>query len=204
MTDSRIHAPEKRSSGNLAVDSVGLLPNDGRMERNPIAYLLTWTCYGTRLRGDERGWVSRDNRAYGDPLSPPDEALESRDKQRLKFPPYHLDERGREISLRAILEACHFREWDLLAAHVRTNHVHVVVSGAGRPERILADLKRVASVRLANANGETAPRKRWSDHGSTRYLWANRHVEQAIRYVVLEQGEPLAVYAKPGVLDAPV
>ncbi|MDQ1706916.1 MAG: hypothetical protein QOJ88_127 [Pyrinomonadaceae bacterium] len=31
----------------------------------------------------------------------------------------------------------------------------------------------------------------WARHGSTIYLWKERHVEQAVEYVVNDQGEDL-------------
>ena len=37
-------------------------------------------------------------------------------------------------------------------------------------------------------------RKRWARHGSTRWLWKDEDVLNAIRYVVEEQGEPMAVF----------
>lgn len=56
------------------------------------------------------------------------------------------------------------------------------------------DFKAYASRRLSEAGLDGRDRKRWARHGSTRYLWKPEHVEAAIRYVVYEQGEPMAVY----------
>ena len=36
--------------------------------------------------------------------------------------------------------------------------------------------------------------KRWTRHGSTRYLWKAEDVEATIQYVVHEQGDPMAVF----------
>ena len=41
--------------------------------------------------------------------------------------PYHLDQTRRDAVLEAIQEVCVHRRWSLLAAHVRSNHVHTVV-----------------------------------------------------------------------------
>ena len=82
----------------------------------------------------------------------------------------------------------------MLAAHVRSNHVHIVVEAGARPERIMNDLKSYAS-RCLNRLGLDEPnRKRWARHGSTRWLWKPENVSAAIRYVVDEQGDPMAVY----------
>jgi REP element-mobilizing transposase RayT len=82
----------------------------------------------------------------------------------------------------------------LLAAHVRTSHVHAVVEADVEPEKIMADFKVYASRRLNRTGFEDPSRKRWARHGSTRWLWKDEDVRSAVRYVVEEQGEPMAVY----------
>ena len=108
--------------------------------------------------------------------------------------PYMLDGGGRAVVLQALQEVCLHRGWGLLAAHVRTNHVHAVVEAEVRPEKILNDFKSYASRGLNRLGGDGADRKRWARHGSTRWLWKDRDVLDAIRYVVEEQGEPMAVF----------
>jgi REP element-mobilizing transposase RayT len=108
--------------------------------------------------------------------------------------PYGLDRSRRETVLAAIVERCSDRHWGLRAAHVRTNHVHLVVDADVRPERIMNDLKSYAS-RCLNRLGLDGPaRKRWARHGSTRWLWKRQDVSAAIRYVVDRQGGPMAVF----------
>lgn len=109
-------------------------------------------------------------------------------------PPYRLDLRRRRIVLDALLDRCRQQEWKLLAAHVRTNHVHLVVEAEVRPERIMNDPKAYASRCLNRKQLDEPVRKRWARHGSTRWLWKSEDVSAAIRYVVEEQGEPMAVY----------
>jgi REP element-mobilizing transposase RayT len=87
-----------------------------------------------------------------------------------------------------------YREWNLLAAHVRTTHVHVVVEADVAPEKILSDLKSYASRGLNRLGKDASDRKRWARHGSTRWLWKDKDVKDAIRYVVEGQGEPMAVF----------
>ncbi len=42
---------------------------------------------------------------------------------------------------------------------------------------------------------ETAVKKRWARHGSTRYLWTSKQVDAAIHYVLFEQGEAMVRYS---------
>ena len=108
-----------------------------------------------------------------------------------------MDKRRREAVLASMVERCADNRWKLLAAHVRTNHVHVVIEAEVRPERIINDLKAYAS-RYLNKKGLDEPvRKRWARHGSTRWLWKPENVTAAIQYVVHEQGERMAVFETP-------
>lgn len=102
--------------------------------------------------------------------------------------------------LTAIREVCEFRGWELAAAQVRTNHIHVVISAAVKPERVMVDLKIRASTRLNRMAQDGAAATWWSRHGSTRYLWKSESLERAVHYVLFEQGAPMALYARPGLL----
>lgn len=109
-------------------------------------------------------------------------------------PPYGLDTSRRETVLASLRERCSEHGWNLLAAHARTTHVHVVVEAEAQPERVMNDLKSYAS-RCLNRTGLDEPtRKRWARHGSTRWLWEPDSVSAAIDYVVEGQGEPMAVF----------
>jgi REP element-mobilizing transposase RayT len=115
----------------------------------------------------------------------------------MKQEPYLLDTMRREIVLHSLKEACKHRTWTLLATHVRGNHVHIVVAADEDAERVMNTCKAYAS-RALNATGlDSADRNRWSRHGSTRHLYTNESITAAMRYVVSEQGEPMAAYCAP-------
>ena len=107
---------------------------------------------------------------------------------------YVLDSASRDVVLKAIRAVCIRRSWDLLAAHVRTNHVHAVVCADAEPQRVMVDFKAYASRALNEAGLGGRGRKRWSRHGSTRYLWERENVRDAVAYVLTGQGEPMAVF----------
>src|SRR5205085_7730420 len=91
-------------------------------EHVPLAYLITFRCYGTWLHGDERGSVDRDHNRYGTPLIPPNERWRQHNEQSLKHPPVELDSARRAAVEAAIRETCEKRGWLLLAINIRTNH----------------------------------------------------------------------------------
>jgi len=160
----------------------------------PMAYLITFSCYGTWLHGNEAGSVDRKhNVPFTDQLPSDQRRLEAEQNQ-LRENPYAMDERRRRIVLQSLLEVCLHRGWVLLAAHVRTTYVHAVVHALEAPEKIMSDLKAWASRKLNETGIDPERRKRWTRHGSTKYLWQPSHVEAAITYVISEQGEPMAVF----------
>ena len=115
---------------------------------------------------------------------------------------YELDENRRKVVLQALQERCQESGWDLLAAHVRSSHVHLIVAGEIRPDRIMNDLKAYVSRCLNRTKLDGPFCKRWARHGSTRWLWAREDVRGAIRYAIDQQGAPMAVFERvePGCL----
>ena len=58
----------------------------------------------------------------------------------------------------------------------------------------MSDFKAYASRRLKERLGEAADCKRWTQHGSTRYLWSETEVVEKIDYTLNGQGNPMASY----------
>jgi len=108
--------------------------------------------------------------------------------------PYLLDATRQRVVLRSLHEVCSCRGWTLLAAHVRTNHVHLVATAGCKPEPVLNALKAYSSRALNHLRLDRPNRRRWARHGSTRYLWTSAAVSAAIHYVVREQGDAMAVF----------
>jgi len=112
--------------------------------------------------------------------------------------PYLLDRDRRVIVLDALREVCRHRGWILWAAHVRHNHVHVVVEADERPEKVMNALKSYASRGLNRLGMDGPDRKRWVRHGSTRWLWKKEDLQEAVDYVVSGQGERMEVFVGDG------
>ena len=105
---------------------------------DPTAYFLTWTSYGTRLPGDDRGWNRKGDEAnlHPDPLGHDSAG------SRLKEAPFQLAENDREVVEATIRKHCEIRKWILHALNIRSNHVHVVVSAANYdPETVASQFK---------------------------------------------------------------
>lgn len=157
----------------------------------PLAYLITFRSYGTWLQGDERGSVDRDHNVWGTPYAPPNEKRNAEARDRMKHPSVIFDVPSCMAVDAAIREVCQFRHWALHALNVRTNHLHAVVTAASQPEKILNDFKAYATRRLRRDGLWREPHSPWTDGGSKRYLWYERHVARAIHYVLYDQGVDL-------------
>jgi len=158
----------------------------------PLAYLITFHTYGSWLPGDASGSVDAAHNMYGDPLLPANSRREAAAQERLRHSAIKLDAAARRVVKAAVRDVSAHRGWEILALNVRTNHVHAVVCAAAvRPEKILNDFKTWATRGLRACGVFSEAIKPWSRHGSTRYLWTERAVENACRYVVEGQGAPL-------------
>jgi REP element-mobilizing transposase RayT len=159
-----------------------------------MTYFLTFTCYGAWIPGDERGWVERARDSYRGGYKNPSADLAQYARKIMPQEPYQLDVPRARIVLDAICEACQYRDWGLVAAHVRATHVHVIVDRLGDPGRAISDFKSYSSRALNRHGFETADRKRWARGGSTRRLPTAGAIRSTIQYVVESQGEPMAVF----------
>ena len=138
-----------------------------------LAYFLTFTTYGTWLHGTEKGLgsVDRHSNVYGHDFVTPDPQRASQSQERMSQPIFVLSEPERRIVCEAIVSLASERQWNLLAVHVRTNHVHVVIRAEREPSRILSEFKARASKDLTLAGFDNVTRKRWTRHGSTIHLF---------------------------------
>jgi REP element-mobilizing transposase RayT len=159
----------------------------------PLAYLISWTTYGSWLPGDERGWVKDGQPGIQDP----DPELRDEVFRTLAHEPVILTTKQRELVAQAIRRTCGIRKWRLHAVNVRTNHVHVVVTADAPPEDVMRVLKQWASKALSDQEGLTVSsdprtakkgRKRWwTEHGSTKWINDTEYFNNAVTYVLERQ-----------------
>ena len=168
------------------------------MSDQPLAYFITFTTYGTWLHGQSPGSVDGQHNQVGAPFIEPNPKRRLANRQQMTQEPYLLDAARRKIVCEAIIEECRFRGWTLHALHVRSNHVHVVVTSEPDPEFVMRACKANASKRLNQAGMENAERKRWTAHGSTRYLWNEEMVAEKVYYTLHGQGDVMETYEGKG------
>jgi REP element-mobilizing transposase RayT len=162
----------------------------------PLAYFISFRCYGTWLHGDERSSVDRFHNVYGTSVLPPDEKRAREVRSRMKREPVELTAKRRMAVEAAVRETCDIRGWVLRAINVRTNHVHTVVTANRKPEWVMNAFKANATSKMVEASVWQRGLKPWSRHGSTRYLWTEKSVARAIDYVINGQGDELPNFAE--------
>jgi len=149
---------------------------------DPVAYFLTWTTYGTWLHGDNRRWVDRHHNRVGETIRKGSGLRKDSAKAGMKHSPVRLNEQQRVCVEQTIARVCEFKRWFLHVVNCRSNHVHVVVTAHDvPPERVMNTLKSWCSRELNDEFGKQE--KRWTRHGSTRYLNDDDSLEAAVVYV---------------------
>ncbi len=130
----------------VLLESLELANVTGRSEpaRRPIAYFITFSCYGTHLHGSAAGSVDHRHNLPGTRLIEPDPHRELAAAKQMTAPGYVLDRGSRSTVLDSIRKPCAMKGWLLCAAHVRGTHVHLVVSTRDTPERVMAYLLSLA------------------------------------------------------------
>jgi REP element-mobilizing transposase RayT len=105
-----------------------------------------------------------------------------------------LSAEQREIVDATIRRHCDIRGWELHAVNVRTNHVHLVVTGNRGADEMMNELKAWCSRKLSDHAGLTkavarkAGRRHWfTEHGSTKPIFDDAYLQNAIQYVLEAQ-----------------
>jgi len=160
-------------------------------EHIPIAYLITFRTYGTWLHGDKRGSVDRHQNRYGSPRLPRSDHWYAHNLDSLKQPPVKLNAIRRQAVRDSIRMTCKMRDWSLWTTNVRSNHVHIVVSVAVNPKKVINALKANATRVMKETGCWRESASPWVRGGSKKYLWTEKEVADAIAYVEYDQGEPL-------------
>ncbi|MBE7490306.1 MAG: transposase [Planctomycetes bacterium] len=131
--------------------------------------------------------IDDEHNIHGQALAPGNKARKQANAEKLKHPPVILDAEAREIVHRTIEEVCGHRGWRLLAANVRTNHLHVVIAAAATVDKVHNDIKAYATRRLREAGWARPDQRVWTHDGSKHRLFTAKAVAHAVHYTLYEQ-----------------
>jgi hypothetical protein len=159
---------------------------------NTLGIMLTFTTYGTWLRGDARGWVA-DGLVY-----PPEPRLEDMDRQRLRYPPFRFSPEQRHQAGNAIGRTVAAMGGSVYALTVGSWHAHVVVGYVNVP---LAEIVKLVKEGVRIDMGYR--RAIWSDGYDKRFCFDRRSLLARVEYVRRHNlqdglpGEPWAFIVPP-------
>lgn len=149
-----------------------------------IAFLSTWTTYGTWLPGDERGWFQRNQGIQApDLIRRFDAALRQTEDAIV------LDIDQRRLVEKTIADHCAIRGWNLHAVNCRSNHVHVIVTAANRALEIPREqFKSWCTRKLKDRERLLRPNHPlranwWTERGWDEYIDDDDFLLNAITYV---------------------
>lgn len=158
----------------------------------PLAYLITLRCYGTWLHGEKSAVDRHGYNSFGAPRRALNLKLKDKMLGEMQQKPFVLTENNRSVVEKAVVEVCEYRNYDLKAVNIRSNHAHIVVSAQIKPELIINAFKSFATRKLRERYLIDRETKVWARGASRRYLWKPRHVTLAVDYVLYGQGDIIA------------
>jgi len=168
------------------------------MLEKPFAIHITWTCYGTWLPGDERGYVSNTllpRAGYlpkantpGTPYTVDDPYTRGQARSLQRDPSVLLDTQQALVVAHALVRAAQARSWNIVRSALMPNHIHNVVmncpdDGPG--------VRRILKGNAHSALAEKYGRKQrwWTAGGSDRYKHDWEAIENAVTYVEQQSGK---------------
>ncbi len=161
----------------------------------PIAYFLTFRTYATWLHGDSRLSVDPLHNIFGTPRIKANPHLQVAMRKACAENEFIMNVAQRETVLQSIIDTCDYNHWYLHAAHVRTNHVHIVLRSDMPGKMARTRIKIYATKHLKNNHIDISQRKNfWAEGGSAKEIWRPEFLFPTMHYVIEEQGKKMALY----------
>jgi REP element-mobilizing transposase RayT len=162
-----------------------------------FAIHITWTCYGTWLPGDPRGYVSNTLGAgsryrpkqniAGTEFTKDDRRTYEMAKWSQKGETVFLKSAQAETVCHSLVKAASERHWRILRASVMRNHVHIVIMDCPSDGTLVRRiLKGVTQADLCDKAGRN--QRWWTAGGSDRHKNDDDAVLAAIQYVADQRG----------------
>ena len=148
------------------------------LDRDPLAFFITWTVYGIHLQGASTGW-----KKIGSGEQRPQPLLEQWHRERLNHPIVLLDADQRTAVEAEVQRHCQHRGWKLWACQARSNHVHTVITANLVSGRVVRDqLKANCTRGLRKRDSRFLDRPVWTVRGDWQCVNTDEDLEQAIQY----------------------
>lgn len=153
------------------------------MQLSTPIWHLVWSSYGTWLPGDSRSWFKR-----GEGLKEPSLGLVRYSLRSMKQTPFVLSIDDRRTCLTAIVADARAGGHRLLAANIRSNHVHLLVQSTWSGKALRARFKAISTKALRENGLVQQNRRVWGEGGWQRAMYPGPRAEETFRYVLAGQG----------------
>jgi REP element-mobilizing transposase RayT len=140
-----------------------------------IAYMVTWTTYGTWLQGDKRKYV-KDGQ-----ILLPNEGLAEANAQALMKRPVRFDRRQRQMVEDAIRQKASQFNQQIYALAVRSNHVHLLLKYIPKPIELVVQHYKSSAFMALRKIGITG--QIWTKGFNRRYCFDEATLQKKIEYV---------------------
>ena len=157
----------------------------------PLAYHITFGTYGTRLHGDERGTVSRNQNRFGDPIIGKDIVWQRIERSQLKFAPVVLTEEQQEHVETAVPPICTRGNWEFHIAAGQPDHVHVLLTTPNEGKKVRKWLKRWLGEALSVVWPTVSNQTWWAEGGSVKTIWDHEYFANVFNYIHEQRTTPL-------------
>ena len=164
------------------------------LKNPPIAFLITFRGDSTWYHGDKKLSVDPKHNQFGEPKIQFNSNLAKKMHENSRDKAFILNYEQRRIVLNAILHICQHFDWHVFAAHVLSNHVHIIVKADCNPEHVMTQIKACATRSLKKHHAAEERHKNWSRHGSTKYIYKREDFNWIMRYVIDEQGSKVIFF----------
>ncbi len=163
------------------------------MPSTPLAYFITIGTYGTRLHGDPRGTVDRENHTPGDPFLAADPARSSFDAGSMSSAPTRLDSAQQELVESIVPQLADELGWTCHVVSAAPNHVHALISAEPHGHVVRRLLKRRLSQALSDRWPVRPAATWWAEGGSVKWIWNPASLRAACEYIADQRRDERAL-----------
>jgi REP element-mobilizing transposase RayT len=140
-----------------------------------IGYMLTWTCYGTWLQGDERGWSKDGRHLKGNA------ALREANLEQMSEQVSRLGAEDKDAVRESLTSKAAELGQEVVALSVFSNHVHILLRCIDRPVARVAQMYKRAGTTALRKIGVAG--KVWGRGYSVRYCFNEKGLTHLAAYV---------------------
>ena len=140
-----------------------------------VAYMLTWTTYGTWLQGDHRGWVKEGE------IYPTNYVLEKTNRGHMRTDSVLLTKKQRFLAAQAIMAKSAKLGQKIFGLAVCDNHLHLAAENINMSiGRVVSNYKHTIRLVLQD-NGFCG--KLWTKGFDKRYCMEDEQIAHKVAYI---------------------